>query len=119
MNILLIGNGFDLAHGLPTKYTDFLEFAKAVRKIQKDGLLMDNRKIENVLSEYHLHSSVKANILACFGKTLEKESEEILGLMDRNFWLEYFLKCLMYQKENWIDFEGEISEVMKSIDADM
>ena len=24
MNILVIGNGFDLAHGLPTKYTDFL-----------------------------------------------------------------------------------------------
>lgn len=26
MNILVIGNGFDLAHGLPTKYTDFLEW---------------------------------------------------------------------------------------------
>lgn len=26
MNILVIGNGFDLAHGLPTRYTDFLEF---------------------------------------------------------------------------------------------
>ena len=26
MNILVIGNGFDLAHGLPTKYTDFLDF---------------------------------------------------------------------------------------------
>ncbi len=26
MNILLIGNGFDLAHDLPTKYTDFLDF---------------------------------------------------------------------------------------------
>ena len=25
MNILVIGNGFDLAHRLPTKYTDFLE----------------------------------------------------------------------------------------------
>lgn len=25
MNILVIGNGFDLAHGLPTKYVDFLE----------------------------------------------------------------------------------------------
>lgn len=23
MNILIIGNGFDLAHGLPTKYADF------------------------------------------------------------------------------------------------
>ena len=26
MNILVIGNGFDLAHGLPTNYKDFLEF---------------------------------------------------------------------------------------------
>lgn len=29
MNILVIGNGFDLAHGLPTKYADFLEWVKA------------------------------------------------------------------------------------------
>lgn len=26
MNILLIGNGFDLAHGLPTQYRNFLDF---------------------------------------------------------------------------------------------
>ncbi len=26
MNILVIGSGFDLAHGLHTKYGDFLEF---------------------------------------------------------------------------------------------
>ncbi|MCS4585855.1 hypothetical protein FZ990_08310 [Clostridium perfringens] len=26
MNILVVGNGFDLAHGLPTKYSDFLGF---------------------------------------------------------------------------------------------
>ncbi|MCL2672561.1 MAG: bacteriophage abortive infection AbiH family protein [Clostridiales bacterium] len=28
MNILIIGNGFDLAHGLPTRYTDFLSIAQ-------------------------------------------------------------------------------------------
>lgn len=28
MDILILGNGFDLAHGLPTKYTDFLEFVE-------------------------------------------------------------------------------------------
>ena len=28
MNILVIGNGFDLAHGLPTKYGNFLEFGE-------------------------------------------------------------------------------------------
>lgn len=26
MNILVIGNGFDLAHELPTSYQDFLRF---------------------------------------------------------------------------------------------
>jgi len=26
MRILILGNGFDLAHNLPTKYTDFLEY---------------------------------------------------------------------------------------------
>lgn len=33
MYILVIGNGFDLAHGLPTKYVDFLEFVKVIRQI--------------------------------------------------------------------------------------
>ncbi len=30
MKILVLGNGFDLAHKLPTKYPDFLEFGKRV-----------------------------------------------------------------------------------------
>ena len=34
MNILVIGNGFDLAHGLPTKYTDFLFFCSSDKKHQ-------------------------------------------------------------------------------------
>lgn len=33
MNILVIGNGFDLAHGLPAKYGGFLEFVKVIRQI--------------------------------------------------------------------------------------
>lgn len=34
-DILVIGNGFDLAHGLPTKYGDFLEFVKVIRRVVK------------------------------------------------------------------------------------
>lgn len=33
MNILVIGNGFDLAHGLLTGYGDFLEFCRMVKMI--------------------------------------------------------------------------------------
>ena len=28
MNILVVGNGFDLEHDLPTRYVDFLKFVK-------------------------------------------------------------------------------------------
>lgn len=34
MNILVIGNGFDLAHGLPTKYGDFLDFIEYKRAVE-------------------------------------------------------------------------------------
>lgn len=36
MNILVIGNGFDLAHGLPTRYGDFLEFSIMIDNIKGD-----------------------------------------------------------------------------------
>lgn len=31
--ILILGNGFDLAHGLPTKYSHFLDFCQRVEEI--------------------------------------------------------------------------------------
>ena len=33
MNVLIIGNGFDLARGLPTGYNDYLDFSKMVKRI--------------------------------------------------------------------------------------
>lgn len=35
MDILVLGNGFDLAHGLPTGYINFLEFCERVMPIYK------------------------------------------------------------------------------------
>lgn len=40
MNILVIGNGFDLAHGLPTKYTDFLGFVERFENLKKSSMIM-------------------------------------------------------------------------------
>ena len=33
MNILVLGNGFDLAHGLPTAYPDFLGFCRMIKAV--------------------------------------------------------------------------------------
>ena len=47
MNILLIGNGFDLAHGLPTKYTDFLIFCKMILKFIESNEILIPSNNEN------------------------------------------------------------------------
>ena len=36
MNILIIGNGSDLAHGLPTTYKDFLKFGHSLDVTDRD-----------------------------------------------------------------------------------
>lgn len=136
MNILLIGNGFDLAHGLPTKYRDFLEFCERAKRIytfQKDASLNDykSKNIDN----WDINDYIKNALLEAFEKrnckiiptgnntervevkTPNKSLDELYGHIKQNAWLEYFLKCQSFVGENWIDFESEISKVIQSLDA--
>ena len=155
MNILLIGNGFDLAHGLPTKYTDFLIFCKMILKfIESNEILIpsnnENKNAEKWINDGKSVSFIdlgKLNTIfinECptelserdkdvyfnifnnylipmfYGKDINyKLIKELLYLINRNFWVIYFLDNPMYQKENWIDFESEISQVIQSLDNDM
>lgn len=123
MNILVIGNGFDLAHGLPTKYTDFLEFVKMIKIIKEKDIFDDGVSIGCVVCNVDvvkLHQDIRLIIFnKANNKELKRDSMELLDNIDRNFWIDYFLQCDMYGKENWIDFESEISEVIKSLDKDM
>lgn len=84
MNIIVLGNGFDLAHGLPTRYTDFLKYCHDY----------DNN-----------HSPISTE------KEIEKKFKENIA---NNMWLEYFRKITLdlHDDKTWIDFETEILEVI-------
>ncbi len=43
MQILLIGNGFDIEHKLPTQYKDFLQFTEEFLKIYASGKRRDRK----------------------------------------------------------------------------
>lgn len=137
MNILIIGNGFDLAHELPTKYTDFLEFCKMISTLyDSEELTLDQYKIVcldysdlnieikkqlfNVFKSRKAHKDINDNgeIIYTFTTDYPK-SDELYALIQENIWIEYFGKCDMHGDENWIDFESEISEVIQSLDNDM
>ncbi|MDR2198254.1 MAG: bacteriophage abortive infection AbiH family protein [Deltaproteobacteria bacterium] len=47
MIIFILGNGFDLAHGLPTRYIDFLEYCKHVKNNT------NNLHLENLEDEFN------------------------------------------------------------------
>ena len=123
MNILLIGNGFDLAHGLPTKYTDFLEFVKMIKIIKEKNIFNDGFAISDAgcnVDNGKLHQDIRLTILnKANNNKLEGDSKELIDCINNNIWIEYFLQCDSFLKQNWIDFESEICRIIKIIDNDI
>ena len=92
MNIIVIGNGFDLAHGLPTKYTDFLEFVKVLNNV-----LEERNKDYDCIDMCNINVQIKTLIK----ENITQQIEQWKSLLNDNFWIEYFLQNDMHGKENW------------------
>ena len=101
MKILVLGNGFDIDHNLPTSYMDFLKFCNAALDIDNP----DSAAIK-VLNE-----AQKAYI--------ESLKEDVTGkdyfntLLKKNYLLNYFNCRIAQQGNNWIDFEGELRTIIQ------
>ena len=138
MNILIIGNGFDLAHGLPTRYMDFLKFCSKIIDIFDEEKSKELYR-EDWLNDWETSTEIKDMLRTIF-KTKAKMKikirknkyiyeinfpkkyiwvKEIYKHIINNFWIEYFMGNEQYQRENWIDFESEIHKVIASLDSDM
>lgn len=128
MNILIIGNGFDLAHKLPTTYSDFIDFITKIEmtKIYR-GNLLDFKT--NHIDNTNLQESIKGYIIEAFNtkKILEHDItsnenpliKEIYENLEYNTWFEFFKELChknLMKGVNWIDFESEISYIIEFID---
>lgn len=112
MNILVLGNGFDLAHGLPTTYKDFLDFTHIFKYYYEE----ENKK-QYIFSEKY--QKYKPYILKLFQESMNSEDkknliQELAELIINNRWLEYFWQ--VNRSGGWIDFESEISNVIQALD---
>lgn len=134
MNILIIGNGFDLAHKLPTTYTAFLKFIEQVLRIKRynGSVVQFESKDEktgydkfNELDEYvrkYIHSKISSDKkdFATVKETFEANNDPILkdliALSENNAWIKWFQKQKEFSGENWIDFEAEIYKVVKCME---
>lgn len=106
MNILIIGNGFDLAHDLPTKYENFLDFTNTYLRIP-----CFDSKYTASFNDYF--------------KKIKQENpfvyEEIGSLIKDNVWLKHFNSVYEERRKEgkigWIDFESEISVAIQALDG--
>lgn len=116
MNILLLGNGFDLHHKLPTKYINFLHTVDFLSKnttteFKTIGDVFGNSKLFSIDKEikesYELYKDVYDKV------ELDKDAIDRLRSMAKsNMWYSYLSNSIK-EDITWIDFEQEISRVVE------
>ncbi len=81
MDILILGNGFDLAHGLKTKYSDFLEYCQKRYSSSKTGSVDNNRNflLENIWVKHFINKKIAGDKWI----DLEKEIYEVIKKLSR------------------------------------
>lgn len=111
--IIIIGNGFDLAHGLPTSYKNFINWYmdEWVQKLRS----CHQRRESDELCEYRSMIGDWYNILFENYNIITKQPDgkSLISLIKRNAnfqynqsrFLEAITKCI--EKNNWVDIEKE------------
>lgn len=89
MHILVIGNGFDIAHGLPTRYTDFLKYCSDYNDLQISDCQDENEEFA---------SFCRYNFWLEYFYSKIPDIDEV-------------------EENTWIDFEKEVAETIRLIEA--
>ncbi len=102
MKILVLGNGFDLDHNLPTSYVDFLHFCNCALEIDNsDSVYLGRLKTSQLTYIEKL-------------KEDEKIKDTFLGFIKNNHLLTYYNERYEKLGKDWIDFERELKEVVSA-----
>lgn len=105
MKILVLGNGFDVDHHLPTSYADFLNFSRLVLQHNLNGNDIGTGKQIKNAQEKHLKKMLANRDL----------HNEFNHLLRDNLLFRYFWNRIKSDGENWIDLEREIRIVVSEL----
>jgi hypothetical protein len=119
--IILIGNGFDLAHGIKTSYNHFISnyWEKTISRLQnevahnittnRNVFETDEVKIDNVPGgPWGAGNWVNGNTFEDLTNVLETQN---LELVFKNKFLEILTK--KHKEQNWVDIENEYYSLLK------
>jgi len=101
MKILVLGNGFDLDHNLPTSYSDFLNFCNCVLSMDTTKYAAEKRELKESQIPYICKLESDADLKLRF-----------TNLLKNNHLLNYFNIQKIKTGKNWIDLEREIKSII-------
>ena len=132
MNVLLLGNGFDINCGLPTKYINFLQIVDFIDRHRENKnkyksvgelfkAMLEENSDSSVASFYNnekqelmdIYDSIVIDNNA-FRNILTIESKDKTNDIRNNTWFSYFSKNHLTDM-NWVGFEREMEQVLIDI----
>ena len=113
--IVILGNGFDLRHFLPTSYNHLISILCEIEKLPEDkesisfsdlfdGIFKEkNEWFYTKINEYYQTNNFIFNV---------EEIQSIKTRLKDNSWFQYFKSVDENKIETWIDFETEIERIL-------
>lgn len=114
-NVLVIGNGFDIAHGLCTKYIDFYNFCNAIKRVingKKDIAIREDIKEELLRSKFMKST---ANIINNKKIVSDEILEKMINICKDNYWLNCIEERNLSNDPHWCDIEGVIADEISKL----
>lgn len=126
--LVIIGNGFDLAHGLPTSYKDFIDdfwknFKTNCKSDEYQKLISTNNAYDGYYSGYKSienFDDLKSNLINYskeYGHNYDINNFVCSrdGVVFFEFRSDFFKSINIKNSENWVDIENEYYKELKNI----
>lgn len=120
--IIIVGNGFDLAHGVKTSYKDFIEwyFGKVVEELKRDYYYKDDLlEIETIYNAIDMSIYTNPIDMSTYIDNAKSNLEIIKKMKDigKEFTFKFspLLERIIKDVENkgWVDIETDYYELLK------
>lgn len=112
-NILIVGNGFDLAHYLPTKYEHFIHAMSILEEYKPNSVVTFKNLFQQNLDNEDFF--IKRTFEMYKTETVqfsEQEANKLREKLKKNGWFRHFKNYLESGIGTWIDFENEINKTL-------
>lgn len=117
MNVLMLGNGFDINYQLLTKYINFLNTVSYISTVPLSGIdtvgsIVGASKLQSM--DEKIAESYEQYKVAYDKTPFEKDDVEKLDELAKNNYFFSYLRKAFNRDAGWIDFEKEIAVIIQA-----